>query len=298
MTAKFQTVDVFTDQRFTGNPLAVFPDAAGLSDAEMQALAAELNLSETTFVLTPKDPANTARIRIFNPTAEMPFAGHPMIGTAFVLACTGVGNGETMTFEVPAGLVSVALENDGSGQVVGGTITAPQPLTTGSDIPVETLADCLGIDPQDVVTSGHRPLVVSVGHAFIMAQVTQAALPNCLPDLAAFRRAAAQTPEMGGRFAVHVYAGTGDQISARMFAPLAGTFEDPATGSANAALAALLLSLGSEAKAQFTIRQGVKMGRPSLIRASAWRKGSAIRASVGGRCVPVFSGAVNLSPTL
>src|SRR5450432_1294557 len=106
-TYPFVTVDVFTDRRFGGNPLAVFPDARGLSDAEMQALAGELNLSETTFVLPPDDPAHTARVRIFNRTAEMPFAGHPNVGTAYVLAGAGRDRDGVLQFEELAGLVEV-----------------------------------------------------------------------------------------------------------------------------------------------------------------------------------------------
>src|ERR687895_656320 len=111
-TFSFVTVDVFTDRRFGGNPLAVFPDARGLSDADMQALAAEFNLSETTFVLPPEDPAHTARVRIFNRTAEMPFAGHPNVGTGFVLAQQGRDENGVLLFEEIAGLVEVRIERD------------------------------------------------------------------------------------------------------------------------------------------------------------------------------------------
>src|SRR5258707_6354436 len=114
-TYSFVTVDVFTDRRFGGNPLAVFPDARGLSDADMQSLAAEMNLSETTFVLPPADPANTARVRIFNRTAEMPFAGHPNVGTGFVLAGLGRDAGGTLRFEEIAGLVEVRAARDAKG---------------------------------------------------------------------------------------------------------------------------------------------------------------------------------------
>src|SRR4051794_21778203 len=139
----FVTVDVFTDRRFGGNPLAVFPDARGLSDAEMQSLAAEFNLSETTFVLPPADPANTARVRIFNRKAEMPFAGHPNVGTGWVMAglgrAKGGTTGGTMRFEEIAGLVEVEAK---AGQV---TIAAPQPLSLGPHMPIDLLAGCVGI---------------------------------------------------------------------------------------------------------------------------------------------------------
>src|SRR3954471_14377580 len=140
-TYAFVTLDVFTNQRFGGNPLAVFTDARGMSDAQMQALAAEFNLSETTFVLPPKDPANTARVRIFNRTTEMPFAGHPNVGTGWVLAGLRRANGVTLRFEEIAGLVDVEASSD----LV--TISAPQPLTVAPEMPVELLAGCVGIAP-------------------------------------------------------------------------------------------------------------------------------------------------------
>src|SRR5215212_11854971 len=129
MNFAFITVDVFTDRRFGGNPLAVFPDARGLSDADMQALAAEFNYSETTFVLPPENPANTARVRIFNRTYEMPFAGHPNVGTGYVLASQGQGTGDVMRFEELAGIVEVRIDRDAAGAVVGATIAAPQALS-------------------------------------------------------------------------------------------------------------------------------------------------------------------------
>src|SRR5213592_999276 len=136
----FVTVDVFTDRRFGGNPLAVFPDARGMSDADMQSLAAEFNLSETTFVLPPDDPAHTARVRIFNRTAEMPFAGHPNVGTAFVLAGMGRDRGGLLVFEEQAGLVEVQVERDATGSVIGAAIAAPQPLSVGAELPVDRVA--------------------------------------------------------------------------------------------------------------------------------------------------------------
>ncbi len=122
---EFVTVDVFTDRRFGGNPLAVFPDAAGMTDAQMQAIAAEFNLSETTFVLPPANPHNHARVRIFNRTAEMPFAGHPNVGTGYVLARRMGEVPEHLTFEEPAGLVRVHPQRDSAGTISGARIAAP-----------------------------------------------------------------------------------------------------------------------------------------------------------------------------
>src|SRR3954467_1777567 len=141
----FVTVDVFTDRRFGGNQLAVFPDARGISDADMQALAAEFNLSETTFVLPPADPANSARVRIFNRVAEMPFAGHPSVGTAWVLAQSDLGADGRLRLEQIAGIVEVELWRDAAGQMTGASIGAPQPLTVGAELPVESVAACAGI---------------------------------------------------------------------------------------------------------------------------------------------------------
>src|SRR5262245_54585411 len=141
----FETVDVFTTQRFGGNPLAVFTDARGISDQEMQALAFEFNLSETTFVLPPADPANSARVRIFNRTVEMAFAGHPGTGTAYGLARNGHPHGDRLKLEVPAGIVAVEIERQ-DGVVVGGKITAPQPLALDRTFSAPMIAACLGID--------------------------------------------------------------------------------------------------------------------------------------------------------
>lgn len=289
---RFETVDVFTDRRFGGNPLAVFPDARGLSNTEMQQLALELNLSETTFVLPPENPAHSARVRIFNRTTEMPFAGHPSIGTAYVLAKQNLPAARVLRLEVPAGIVVVELAADERGEVVGGRITAPQPLTLAGEIPVETIAACAGILPTDIVVETHAPLVASVGNPYVIAEVTDQALSRCAPDIRAFRQAVDARPAMAGRFSLHLYARNADNIRARMFAPLAGTYEDPATGSANAPLAGLLLLRMGVDRARFTVRQGVEMGRPSLLEITAFRAEDGIRATVAGRCVPVFKGEI------
>ncbi len=288
----FETVDVFTDQRFGGNPLAVFHDARGISDRDMQRLAAELNLSETTFVLPPVDASNTNRVRIFNRNHEMPFAGHPMVGTAFVLARKRKEPGESLRFEVPAGLVTVRLIRT-DGAVQGAIIEAPQPLTLGVRISAEDIADSVGVAPSEIIVSNHVPTLASVGNTYVIAEVTDAGLNQASPNLAVFRRILGATPGLDGRFSLYLYA-RGHAISARMFAPIVGTWEDPATGSAATPLAALLLSLSGRDREEFTIHQGVRMGRPSLLEAAAWRTPDGIRASVGGTCVPVFKGEATL----
>jgi len=284
----FVTVDVFTQARFGGNQLAVFTDATGLTDAQMQSLAAEMNLSETTFVLPPADPAHTARVRIFNRTAEMPFAGHPSVGTGYVLAQRG-GSG-VLTLEVPAGIVEVTIERDAEGAPIGAVIAAPQPLSLGAQFDVETIAACAGIEPADVVVSEHRPVEASVGVGFVIAQVTEAALANASPNLAAFQEAAAKYADGAERLSLLLYSREAGRIRARMFAPLSGTWEDAATGSANAALAALLLSLTADQTGKYEVSQGTEMGRPSRLKLTARRQDGGVRSTVGGGCVPVFRG--------
>jgi trans-2,3-dihydro-3-hydroxyanthranilate isomerase len=293
-TLPFFTTDVFTTTRFGGNPLAVVMGADTLDTATMQAVAAEFNLSETTFVLPPSDPAHTAHIRIFNRTAEMTFAGHPMVGTAFVLASLNPDLAEAM-FEIAAGLVRVRIARDDAGAAVGAAITTPQPLTTGETLTPELVAGVLRLDPGDVVTRTHPPIVASNGNAYVIAELNADALTRCSPDIDAFRSALAARPHLGNRFSVHVYSRNGATLRARMFAPLAGTWEDPATGSANAPLACLLLSLDAASDASaFTIRQGVEMGRPSLLQVEAQRTPAGIIATLHGSCVSVMAGEISL----
>jgi trans-2,3-dihydro-3-hydroxyanthranilate isomerase len=271
-------------------------DGRGLADEEMQALATEFNYSETTFVLPPDDPAHTARVRIFNRTYEMPFAGHPNVGTAFVLAGMGRDRGGVLVFEEQAGLVEVQVERDPAGAATGATIAEPQPLSLGAELPADLVAGCAGLDPEEIVVSAHRPVIASVGVTFAIVEVAEAAVPRAAPNLAAFRRLFEErAADLAGRLSIFLYARSGPgRIRARMFAPLAGTWEDPATGSASAALAALLLSLGSETSLEIEIAQGLEMGRPSRIHAAARRSADGIRASVRGGCVTVFRGEAHL----
>ncbi|MGH7212365.1 MAG: PhzF family phenazine biosynthesis protein, partial [Acetobacteraceae bacterium] len=244
---EFATVDVFTDRRFGGNPLAVFPEARGLTDGQMQAIAAEFNLSETTFVLPPENPGNHARVRVFNRTAEMPFAGHPNVGTGYVLARRMTQVPEHLTFEEQAGLVRVHPQRGPDGAISGARISAPHSLQIGDDVPLDVIAACAGLDPADIATAAHTPLFATVGVWFVLAEVASIeALSRAAPDLGAFRAAVADRDLPGDRFSLHLYArhdGEATRLRARMFAPLSGTIEDAATGSANAALAALLTAL-------------------------------------------------------
>lgn len=289
---RFVTVDVFTDRRFGGNQLAVFPDARGLSDAEMQSLAAEFNLSETTFVLPPDNPQNSARVRIFNRVAEMGFAGHPNVGTAFVLGREDEESPRAYRFEEPAGLVEVALLRDGAGRVQGAEVAAPQPLRIGAELPVATAAACAGIPEDAVVTARHAPtLAADGGNNRLLTEVTPEGLAAATPDLGAFRRAVeAHAEQTRGFLSLYLYSRDGAGVRARMFSPLTGTWEDSATGSAATPLAGFLLHLDGGTEGAWDITQGVEMGRPSLLLARARRMPDGIRARVGGHCVPVLRG--------
>lgn len=293
----YVTVDVFTDARFGGNPLAVFPDARGLSDAEMQRIAAETNYSETTFVLPPADPTHTARVRIFNRVAEMPFAGHPNVGTAIVLAGMGRDVDGWLRFEELAGLVAVRLERDGDGAVTAAHVDAPVPLALGRTLAPADVAACVGLDVGDLVLDAHPPTFASVGLPFCFVEVREGALERARPDLGAFRALAEQLPDAAERLPIHLYAWVdraAGRLATRMFSPLSGTVEDPATGSANAALAAFLLQMRGGERAAFEVVQGVAMGRPSRLAASAWRAPDGVRARVGGGAVAVFEGVLRL----
>jgi trans-2,3-dihydro-3-hydroxyanthranilate isomerase len=290
----FFTADVFTDTRFGGNPLAVVMGSEALDGGTMQAVAAEFNLSETTFVMPPADPANTARIRIFNRTAEMDFAGHPMVGTAFVLANQRPDLTDA-TFEIPAGIVRVKIERNACGAPIAASIMTPQPLSVGETVSVDVIAKVLRLDPSDVVSATHKPIIASNGNPYVIAELTSEALTRCSPDIDAFRAALTDHPHCGNRFSVHVYCKQGRTLRARMFSPLAGTWEDPATGSANAPLACLLLSFEPDAaEANFVIHQGVEMGRPSLLEVEARRSPEGIVATLRGSCVAVMCGELSL----
>jgi trans-2,3-dihydro-3-hydroxyanthranilate isomerase len=297
----FQTVDVFTQHRFAGNPLAVVLNADGLSSDEMQAIAAEFNLAETTFVLPPKDAAHTAEVRIFTPRGEMPFAGHPNVGTAFVLARAGKSygrsvSGDNVIFEEKAGLVPISLLKDGE-TVVGARFASPQPLNVGTEVPAELIASACGVALDDISNENHRPCIASCGAAFILAELkTYQALASASPRADVFGREVAKYPATSILLYTQVDE-DGIDIRARMFAPQHGIPEDPATGSANVALIGLLARLRPEPDLQLskTIAQGVEMGRPSLLHAEAEKRGGVVGATyIGGRCVPVMSGAIDL----
>src|SRR6478736_3429843 len=171
MQRRYITVDVFTDRAFGGNPLAVVLDAGGLSTAQMQAIASEFNYSETTFVLPPRDAAHDAQVRIFTVNREIPFAGHPNVGTAFVLATLAATPPERLLFEEGAGLVPVEILKD-AGSVVGAELTAPQPLRRLTSVSGEQAAACLSLSPAEIRTDRHAPQICSAGLPFLVVEVS------------------------------------------------------------------------------------------------------------------------------
>jgi len=288
MKVPFQTVDVFTDRKFGGNPLAVIPDAQGLTAEQMQSIAAEFNLAETTFVLPPRDPKNTAHVRIFTPKSELPFAGHPNVGTAFVLARHG-RSGDRFVFEEGAGLVPLDLTRE-SGVVVSARLAAPQPLSLVETVPANIVAQAAGLQPGDIVG---EPVVASTGNKFLFAELrSREALKTASYNTEIFRKHLPMERTVG----LHLYV-TGTDIQSRMFAPLFGVPEDPATGSANITLIGLLALRDPRPDLTLskTIGQGVDMGRPSVLEATAEKKAGKVTATyIGGRCVPMLSGIIEI----
>jgi len=287
MQLEFATVDVFAAERFGGNPLAIVFGADALDAAAMQRIAREFALSETVFVLAPTRADADHRLRIFTPAAELPFAGHPNVGSAFVLA-RRAGGARRLALEQEAGLVVADIDGDAA------EIAAPQPWTRGDTVVLSRVAPCLSLPDSAIRTDRHAPLRSGVGTSSLQVELaTRAALAAAAPDLAAFRRHLGDVPDARGVLAY--WRERDDLIRCRYLAPLQGIPEDPATGSANAALAGLLLSLSGGERIAFTSIQGVEMGRPSELRLSAARDAAgAIRVRLGGRSVPVLSGTLDL----
>lgn len=290
----FATTDVFTDQPYSGNPLAIVEAADDLTTAQMQTMAREFNLSETIFVQTPDDPDHTAKVRIFFPTAEIPFAGHPTIGCAIHLASTRNGAGDftdLITLEEVAGLVPVIVSR--SGNMVRAEFTAPKiPTAHPGDIDVPLIAAALDLSADEVGFDAHNPGLWAAGPDFLFVPVASLdALARARPMQPHFGAMAAQMNE-----AIYIYAqGDGCDFQARMFAPDHGMPEDPATGSASAILAAQLLASGEipDGTTTFQLRQGVEMGRPSAIGLTvdcADRVITAIR--IAGSAVAIMHGMI------
>ncbi|MBB6308560.1 PhzF family phenazine biosynthesis protein [Xanthobacter tagetidis] len=287
-------VDVFTDTPFGGNPLAVFTKAEGLSDGEMQAIARELNLSETTFVSPPPAGEEGYSVRIFTPLSELPFAGHPTIGTALVLHAL-VGGTRIVLHETIGPVPVRILASAGAPRAVLSSPKMPERIADAP--PASLLARLLGLAPDDVLDGAVTPACCSGGVPFTFIPVRdRAALARIRLDGALWQAQIAQGP------APHLYAlamedwGAGTDICARMFAPSMGIAEDPATGVAAVALAAYLAGLRTlaEGEARFAIRQGEDMGRPSLVELTVDVSGGRISGvHVGGGAVRIGGGALS-----
>lgn len=278
---RYIVLDVFTDRPFGGNQLAVIPDATALPESHLQRIAREFNFSETTFVYPPADPAHTARVRIFTPMSEIPFAGHPTIGTAVALA--QAGHGPDMVLELGIGPIHA------HASATKARFTTSAPLETLHQPDPALVANALGLFPADLKMDIHPPVMASLGLAFTFTELTdRGALSRCLPDTAAFREGRARY-DSALDFAQMAYTREDDTIHARMFAPLDNVPEDPATGSAAATLAALLAQLEGR-DLTLNLHQGVDMGRPSLIKLHT--KGPAV--TVSGEAVVTMEGTLRL----
>jgi trans-2,3-dihydro-3-hydroxyanthranilate isomerase len=302
MPRRFHTLDVFTDQALAGNPLAVVHDCDGLDTARMQAIAREFNLSETVFVLPPADPVNTAKIRIFTPGGELPFAGHPTVGTGVLLAQLRApellgGSGVVIALEEAIGLVRVEASRR-SGRAARGVFAlprlpeiAPEPRRDPA-----LAAEALGLAAGDIGFEGHALVNASAGVPYTMVPVA---------SLEALARAKSMaTPAFDAAFGgtahpcCYLYARTGPRAwRARMFAPTIGIPEDPATGSAAAAFAGALMTFErpADGEDQHVILQGVEMGRPSeIVLTLAVEGGRLSEATIGGAAVVVSEGTIDL----
>ncbi len=300
MPRRFVTLDVFTQRPFGGNQLAVVLDSAGLDDAAMQQIAREFNLSETVFVLPPKQAERRARLRIFTIAHEVPFAGHPTVGAAVLLAMEGKRESGRLVLEEQVGPVSCEVtlfaDNPRRGHAV---LTVPRRSTLGTlDISREACAQALNLDPEDIGFDAHRPVVAAAGLSFLYVPVANlTALARARPDEAASLAAL-------GAFGETVYVYTLDEegdadYRARMFSPGLGVLEDSATGSAAAALPAVLLDAENRVDGHHRVRidQGFEMGRPSRIDLGfTVRNGVLVdgTVTVGGSAIIVAEGVLHI----
>ena len=296
MRYQYYICDVFTNHRFGGNQLAVLPQATGLSDHQMQQIAREFNFSESTFVF-PAEMGHSRKVRIFSPTSELPFAGHPNIGTAYVLAAAGefgrIATSITVTFEEKAGLVPVLVQRR-AGNSFWCELQAPEMLSLGQTASPRSLASAVSLQSNNIVTSTHFPQVASVGLPFLFAELTSSAT---LGQARIFMDELDALVAGGVAPNIFLYAFSKDEfdVRARMFAPLDGVPEDPATGSANCALAGLLSHYNEKTSGIFhwRIAQGVEMGRSSILEArSEKRKGEVVATWVGGNSILVGEGFI------
>lgn len=303
MRKTFHTLDVFTTERFAGNPLAVVYDSLDLDDARMLAIAREFNLSETVFVGAPQDPVNTAAIRIFTPGGELPFAGHPTVGTGVLLAQLRApemvaGAGVVIALEEKIGLVKVEVSRGRPGAPRAAFDIPRLSERLVAEIDTGAAADALGLSPADFGFANHGISVWSAGVPFVLVPVSglDAIGRARVADGAAWERAFS-----AGRGAAYLYTNEtvdpGHHIHARMFKPFGGIAEDPATGSAAAAFsgAAVAFERPADGLHQLLIEQGYEMGRPSQITLEvAVTSGFLHGARIGGNAVRVSEGTIDV----
>lgn len=303
MLYDFVTLDVFTDEMFGGNPLAVLPDARGLTTKQMQAVAREFGYSETTFVLPPEDENNTRKVRIFTRMSEIPFAGHPNVGTAVALARLDllgeVVASQRILFEEGAGVVSLFLHGDVD-RINSAEFIAPVINQFEDEVPADEAAEALGLPANKIVVAHHLPRILSVGVRFLYVELTDL---EALVATEAAQGPVTRISAARGLDGVFTYvrvgenSGNGADIRARVFAPVHGVMEDPATGSANAGLANLLATLNGDKDTTLAwdVSQGIEMGRPSRLHVTAERRGGkVVEVRVTGGAVVVCRGKIDV----
>lgn len=299
----FLTLDVFTARPFGGNQLAVFPDASGIPEALLLPITREFNFSEVTFCYPPADAANTRRVRIFTPGGELPFAGHPVIGTAAALALhegalAGATAG-TFLFELGVGVVPVDVRTEGE-SLAWAELSAAKMPEIGPQVPtLDTLAEMLSLETNDLVGGALSPQAVSCGYPFLLVPLrTVAAVSRARLRLERWERTLAKSwaPEI--LIAAKDPEGGPQHWRARMFAPGINIMEDPATGGAAAAFAGWLALKEPRTEGTFawSIDQGIEMERPSRIEVGADKSNGAVTAvRVAGRAVAMSEGRLRLS---
>jgi trans-2,3-dihydro-3-hydroxyanthranilate isomerase len=297
MKLNFATLDVFTRKRFAGNSLGVVFDADGIDAATMQVIAREFNHPETVFVLKPKAAGSTAGARIFTPGREMPFAGHPTVGTALVLTLRR-GAGNDVVLEEKIGPVQCRVDAEGSDHGRASFIIPAMPSAAGAAASREAIAAALGLAVDDIGFDGHQPSRWSAGNAFTFVPLRNIEAVRRCQIVDALWSAAFDGDGPAGAFVFcRETEDNNNDFHARMFAPSFGVREDPATGSAAAAFAgfcARSLSLGN-GKHSFVIEQGFEMGRPSLIELGVTMQGGGLAsATVGGPAIIVTEGTIEV----
>ena len=293
MKLNYLLLDVFTKERLKGNPLAVVTKADGLLDDQMQAIAAEFNLSETIFITRPKSERHTAGVRIFTPSVELPFAGHPTVGAAVVL---GLETRSTaLRIEERVGVITAVVEKGGRRSGFARFALPVLPEEVGKAPDTLRIAAALGIEPEDIGCGIYKPAVYSAGVVFYLLPVRNAAV---LKRIRLEQRGWNEAFPLGHN-SVYVFTETpsedDNQLAARMFAPGMGLGEDPATGGAAAALIGLLARHANDGQAEFALRQGAEMGRPSRIMMQFRKEGGQLTyGSIGGDAVIVGEGTLDL----